>query len=155
MRPLIRPLRGVAGALALLAALEREVGHGSLWVKCDDRSGPLYGGNKPRIVNIDGMTLEAELGPNMLFTVNEDKPGHIGRLGNLLDGGRVVPLLAEQPHGGLHQPLVRVPLLSRAPGKMIVYRHIDDPGTKMTLVILYSELGDCQLEEQRPGISDQ
>jgi D-3-phosphoglycerate dehydrogenase len=47
-------------------------------------AGTLYGGNKPRIVNIDGMTLEAELGPNMLFTVNEDKPGHIGRLGTLL-----------------------------------------------------------------------
>jgi D-cysteine desulfhydrase len=31
-----------------LRALECELGATSLWVKCDDRSGPLYGGNKPR-----------------------------------------------------------------------------------------------------------
>lgn len=31
-----------------MSALERAVGAASLWVKCDDRSGRLYGGNKPR-----------------------------------------------------------------------------------------------------------
>ena len=31
-----------------LRRLESNLGATSLWVKCDDRSGPLYGGNKPR-----------------------------------------------------------------------------------------------------------
>jgi len=31
-----------------MARLGREVGHADLWVKRDDRSAPLYGGNKPR-----------------------------------------------------------------------------------------------------------
>jgi D-3-phosphoglycerate dehydrogenase len=47
-------------------------------------AGTLYGGDKPRIVNINGVPLEAELGSHMLFTVNEDRPGHIGRLGTIL-----------------------------------------------------------------------
>jgi len=41
---------------------------------------------------------------------------------------------------------------------MILYRHIDDPGTKMTTVILYTGFGDCQLRgdsDQGIGISDQ
>jgi len=46
-------------------------------------SGSLFGGDKPRIVEMDGIRLEAELAPRMLFTINEDKPGIIGGIGAL------------------------------------------------------------------------
>jgi len=45
--------------------------------------GTLYG-NKPRIVGLMNTRIEAELGKNMLFVTNEDKPGFIGSLGSVL-----------------------------------------------------------------------
>ena len=47
-------------------------------------SGTLFAGNKPRIVEIKGIAIDAELGPNMLYITNEDKPGFIGALGTAL-----------------------------------------------------------------------
>ena len=47
-------------------------------------SGSLFGGKKPRIVDVEEIPLEAELSPNMLFVRNQDKPGLIGRLGTTL-----------------------------------------------------------------------
>jgi D-3-phosphoglycerate dehydrogenase len=47
-------------------------------------AGTVYGSKAPRIVEIKGITLEAELTPAMLYITNEDKPGFIGRLGTLL-----------------------------------------------------------------------
>jgi D-3-phosphoglycerate dehydrogenase len=47
-------------------------------------AGTLFGGNKPRIVRIEGVPMEAELGANMLFVRNKDKPGFIGNLGRAL-----------------------------------------------------------------------
>ncbi|MBE1237665.1 phosphoglycerate dehydrogenase [Phaeovibrio sulfidiphilus] len=47
-------------------------------------AGALLGGDLPRVVDINGIAVEAELGPNMLFVINEDKPGFIGRLGTVL-----------------------------------------------------------------------
>ena len=47
-------------------------------------AGTLFGGNRPRIVDIEGIALEAELGPHMLFVRNQDKPGFIGNLGRSL-----------------------------------------------------------------------
>ncbi|HYH18085.1 MAG TPA: phosphoglycerate dehydrogenase [Azospirillum sp.] len=44
-------------------------------------TGSLVGGDRPRIVGIDEVPIEAELSPNVLFIRNEDKPGFIGRLG--------------------------------------------------------------------------
>ena len=38
----------------------------------------------PRIVELDGIPLEATLGGRMLYTVNRDEPGYIGRLGSTL-----------------------------------------------------------------------
>ena len=52
-------------------------------------AGTLFGGNKPRIVEINGIGLEAELGPHMLYTVNADRPGFIGRLGSTLGNAGV------------------------------------------------------------------
>ncbi|MEW5727154.1 MAG: phosphoglycerate dehydrogenase [Pseudomonadota bacterium] len=47
-------------------------------------AGTLFGGDKPRLVEIKGIPIEAELGPYMLFVTNQDKPGFIGRLGSML-----------------------------------------------------------------------
>lgn len=41
-------LTGLPTPVERLEGLEREAGLGEIWVKRDDRSGPLYGGNKPR-----------------------------------------------------------------------------------------------------------
>ncbi len=53
-----------------------------------DRSvaGTLFGNTQPRLVEIFGIGIEAELDGNMLYIVNEDAPGFIGRLGTLLGG---------------------------------------------------------------------
>ncbi len=51
-----------------------------------DRSvaGTLFGANAPRLVEIFGVGIEAELAGHMLYIVNEDAPGFIGRIGSLL-----------------------------------------------------------------------
>ncbi len=52
-------------------------------------SGTLFGGSKPRLVNIKGIEIEGEFAPHMLYITNEDKPGFIGRLGALLGDSKV------------------------------------------------------------------
>jgi D-3-phosphoglycerate dehydrogenase len=54
-----------------------------------DVAGTLFGGDKPRLVEIKGIPIEAELGRHMLYLTNEDKPGFIGRLGTLLGAAGV------------------------------------------------------------------
>ena len=51
-----------------------------------DRSvaGTLFGKEGPRLVEIFGIGIEADLEGNMLYIVNEDAPGFIGRIGSLL-----------------------------------------------------------------------
>ncbi|WP_120716178.1 phosphoglycerate dehydrogenase [Tsuneonella amylolytica] len=51
-----------------------------------DRSvaGTLFGSNAPRLVEIFGVGVEAELAGHMMYIVNEDAPGFIGRIGTLL-----------------------------------------------------------------------
>ena len=52
-------------------------------------AGTLFAGDKPRIVEIKGIAIDAKLGPNMLFITNEDKPGFIGALGTMLGENRI------------------------------------------------------------------
>ena len=47
-------------------------------------SGTLINGNSPRIVEIKGIAMDAQMGPHMLFVTNKDKPGFIGALGTTL-----------------------------------------------------------------------
>ncbi|WHU01874.1 MULTISPECIES: phosphoglycerate dehydrogenase [unclassified Sphingomonas] len=51
-----------------------------------DRSvaGTLFGNSAPRLVELFGIKVEADLAGNMLYIVNEDAPGFIGRLGTTL-----------------------------------------------------------------------
>lgn len=46
-------------------------------------SGTLFA-DKPRVVEVNDIKLEAGLGPRMLYVTNDDKPGFIGNLGSLL-----------------------------------------------------------------------
>ena len=47
-------------------------------------AGTLFQARRPRLVEVRGIPVEAELGPHMLFIRNADKPGFIGALGNIL-----------------------------------------------------------------------
>ena len=47
-------------------------------------SGTLFTGKEPRIVDIEGVQIEAGLSENMIFIRNEDKPGLIGSVGTIL-----------------------------------------------------------------------
>jgi len=52
-------------------------------------AGTVFAGDKPRLVAVDGMRLEAELGEHVLFVRNLDKPGFIGALGNALGAASI------------------------------------------------------------------
>ncbi|HEY0445635.1 MAG TPA: phosphoglycerate dehydrogenase [Allosphingosinicella sp.] len=56
-----------------------------------DRSvaGTLFGNAAPRLVEIFGIMVEAELEGEMIYIVNDDAPGFIGRLGTILGEARV------------------------------------------------------------------
>jgi D-3-phosphoglycerate dehydrogenase len=47
-------------------------------------AGTLFADKRPRVVQIKGIDVEAELGPHMLYVTNDDTPGFIGRLGTIL-----------------------------------------------------------------------
>lgn len=52
-------------------------------------AGTLFGGSKPRIVEVNSVKLEASLGNKMLYINNEDKPGLIGALGQILGNEKI------------------------------------------------------------------
>ena len=52
-------------------------------------AGTLFGNAIPRLVEIFGIKVEADLVGPMLFVINEDKPGFIGSLGTALGEARV------------------------------------------------------------------
>jgi D-3-phosphoglycerate dehydrogenase len=52
-------------------------------------AGTVFAGGNPRIVQVKGIDMEAELTAHMLYITNEDKPGFIGRLGTLLGNLKV------------------------------------------------------------------
>ena len=47
-------------------------------------AGTLFGNKEPRLVEIFGIGIEADLAGNMLYIVNQDAPGFIGRVGALM-----------------------------------------------------------------------
>ena len=52
-------------------------------------AGTLVAENKPRLVDIKGIAVEADFSPHMLYVTNEDKPGFIGRFGTVLSEARI------------------------------------------------------------------
>ncbi len=47
-------------------------------------AGTLLAENKPRLVEIKGIAVEADFAPHMLYVTNQDRPGFIGRFGMAL-----------------------------------------------------------------------
>jgi len=84
-------------------------------------AGTLFGNAAPRLVDMFGIAIEAELAGEMIYIVNEDRPGFIGRLGTALGkanvnigtfhlgrreaGGEAVALVSVDGH--IAEPLVR------------------------------------------------
>jgi D-3-phosphoglycerate dehydrogenase / 2-oxoglutarate reductase len=52
-------------------------------------AGTLFGNSSPRLVELFGVKVEADLAGDMLYIVNEDAPGFIGRLGSTLGEAEV------------------------------------------------------------------
>jgi len=51
--------------------------------------GTLFGNRAPRLVNIFGIAVEADLAGQMIYIVNNDQPGFIGALGTKLGENRI------------------------------------------------------------------
>jgi D-3-phosphoglycerate dehydrogenase len=47
-------------------------------------AGTVFADGKPRVVNIKGITVDAEFAPSMIYISNDDKPGFIGRFATTL-----------------------------------------------------------------------
>ena len=47
-------------------------------------SGTVFADGRPRIVNIKGIRMDAEFGPSMIYIINLDKPGFIGKFSSTL-----------------------------------------------------------------------
>jgi D-3-phosphoglycerate dehydrogenase len=52
-------------------------------------AGTVFSNNRPRLIQIKGIDMDAEFASHMLYITNEDKPGFIGRLGSLLGNAGV------------------------------------------------------------------
>ena len=52
-------------------------------------AGTVFSDGRPRLIQIKDIDLDAEFAPHMLYVVNEDKPGLIGKLGTLLGDAQV------------------------------------------------------------------
>ncbi|MHA1523810.1 MAG: phosphoglycerate dehydrogenase [Alphaproteobacteria bacterium] len=52
-------------------------------------AGTVFSDGKPRIIQVKGINMEAELAPHMLYVTNKDKPGFIGNLGQVLGRAQV------------------------------------------------------------------
>ena len=74
-------------------------------------TGTLFGGVKPRIVEVEDIPLEAEVTPHMLFVRNNDRPGLVGRLGTMLGNAGINIAsfhLGRQDEGGAAIALVAI-----------------------------------------------
>ena len=52
-------------------------------------AGTVFSDGKPRIIQVKGINMEAELGAHMLYTTNADKPGYIGAVGAIFGENQV------------------------------------------------------------------
>jgi D-3-phosphoglycerate dehydrogenase / 2-oxoglutarate reductase len=74
-------------------------------------AGTVFSDGRPRLIQIQGINLETELGQNMLYTENSDKPGYIGALGTVLGQASVniaTFTLGREDRGGKATALIGV-----------------------------------------------
>jgi D-3-phosphoglycerate dehydrogenase / 2-oxoglutarate reductase len=83
-------------------------------------AGTLFNGEKPRIIRIRDIPIDAKVGPHMLYITNLDQPGFVGALGMVL--GEAKLNIANFTLGR-----------SEAGGDAIVLIEIDDPATDQVL----------------------
>jgi D-3-phosphoglycerate dehydrogenase len=76
--------RGEEGAYHSYMRLTVETERGARSV-----AGTVFSDGRPRIIQIKGINMEAELAPHMLYITNQDKPGFIGRFGTLMGNAGV------------------------------------------------------------------
>jgi len=88
-------------------------------------AGTVFSDGKPRIIQIKGINMEAELGAHMLYVTNADKPGFIGALGTTLgDAGVNIATfhLGRQDRGGDAIALIEIDEAIPAPVLAAVQR---------------------------------
>jgi D-3-phosphoglycerate dehydrogenase / 2-oxoglutarate reductase len=100
-------------------------------------SGTVFADGKPRVVNIKGITVDAEFAPSMIYISNEDKPGFIGRFATTLgDAGVNIATFAlgrDKP-GGSAVALVEVD--GQVPGE-VLSRIQTIPGVKQAKPLVF------------------
>lgn len=52
-------------------------------------AGTVFSDGRPRLIQVKDINLDAEFAPRMLYVINEDKPGFIGKLGTVLGDAQV------------------------------------------------------------------
>jgi len=90
--------RGEEGAYQTYVRLTVETERGERSV-----AGTVFSDGRPRIIQIKGINMEAELSRHMLYVTNQDKPGFIGKFGSLMGEAGVniatLSLGRDQPGG--------------------------------------------------------
>ena len=74
-------------------------------------AGTVFSDGKPRVIQVKGINMEAELGTHMLYTTNADQPGYIGAIGTLFgenDVNVATFALGRQAQGGDAIALIEV-----------------------------------------------
>ncbi|HEV2561292.1 MAG TPA: phosphoglycerate dehydrogenase [Rhizomicrobium sp.] len=52
-------------------------------------AGTVFSDGRPRLIQVKDINLDAEFAPRMIYVINEDKPGFIGKLGTILGDAKV------------------------------------------------------------------
>jgi D-3-phosphoglycerate dehydrogenase / 2-oxoglutarate reductase len=102
-------------------------------------AGTLFGNGQPRLVELFGVKVEADLKGHMLYIVNEDAPGFIGRLGSTLGEAGVnigTFHLGRQEAGGVAVLLLSVD--SQVPVDVVETIHAL-PGVKRAMTLSFPE----------------
>src|SRR3546814_2857827 len=73
-------------------------------------AGTLFGNATPRLIELFGIKVEADLDGHMLYVVNEDAPGFIGRVGTTLGeaGVNIGTFHRSEEHTSELQSLMRI-----------------------------------------------
>ncbi|MCZ8018120.1 phosphoglycerate dehydrogenase [Novosphingobium sp.] len=100
-------------------------------------AGTLFSNREPRLVELFGIKVEAELAGHMMYIVNEDAPGFIGRIGTLLgEAGINIGTfnLGRREAGG--EAVLLLSVDSRVPGEVIAAARAV-PGVKRVMALAF------------------
>ncbi|MEP6343252.1 MAG: phosphoglycerate dehydrogenase [Maricaulaceae bacterium] len=90
--PVLAKERGIEVKESYVAEAERAESLIRIMVETDERKfaivGTIYRG-EPRIVRLFGVPMDAAFDPHLIYVRNDDKPGFIGKLGNLLGEAKI------------------------------------------------------------------